>query len=389
MNRPHMIFLFIGLILPALAAAASATAPAAKAPDPDAPLRDLARRWLTHNDGVGLSIGIYDNGQRRFLNFGATQLDGNHAPTKDTVYEIGSISKTFTAQLLARAVVEGRASLNDEVDRYLGAPYPNLGADGEKIRLVHLANLTSQLVDNIPDLTQVAAVEGEPLAATHMAVLSRYTQEEMLRQLHRVAPRRAPGDDPKLSNVASMLLGIELEKIYGEPFDEILKREIEKPLRMASGTQPDAKLLAQGYTREGEALPPFDAPMAWPSIGLRYSTDDLLRFASWQLVEKDASVKVAHQPTWFTPDRRESIALQWLVSDTSRGRRLSASGGTYGFASVIELYPDAKLALVLLANKAAEGAQDHLRALAAKFVEELRPEVLTSPLPAGVPPVAR
>jgi len=142
-------------------------------------------------------------------------------------------------------------------------------------------------------------------------------------------------------------------------------------------------------TREGEALPPFEAPIAWPSIGLRYSTDDLLRFAAWQLVERDASVKVAHQPTWFTPDRSESIALQWLVSDTSRGRRLSASGGTYGFASVIELYPDAKLALVLLANKAAAGAQDSLRALAAKMVEELRSESISRPSPAGVPPAAR
>ena len=150
MNRSRLICLVIGLILPALGAAATATGPAAKPADPDAPLRDLARRWLTNNDGVGLSVGIYDNGQRRFLNLGATQLDGNRPPIKDTVYEIGSISKTFTAQLLARAVVEGRASLNDEVDRYLGAPYPNLGADGEKIRLVHLANLTSLTSSVLP-----------------------------------------------------------------------------------------------------------------------------------------------------------------------------------------------------------------------------------------------
>jgi serine-type D-Ala-D-Ala carboxypeptidase/endopeptidase len=387
MNVRRLISFCTGLFLPLVGAAA--TLPTPSPPDVDAPLRAMARRWLADNDGIGLSIGIYDNGQRRFLNFGATQLDGSHPPTKDTVYEIGSISKTFTVQLLARAVVEGRASLNDEVDRYLGAPYPNLGADGMKIRLLHLANLTSQLVDNIPDLTQLVAVEGEPLAATRMAAFTRYTQEDMLRQLHNVAPRRAPGDYPALSNVASMLLGVELEKIYGEPFDEILTREIEKPLRMARGADPDTKLLAKGYTREGEPLPPFNAPVAWPSIGLRYSTDDLLRFASWQLAERDASVKVAHQPTWFTPDRSESIALHWLVSTTSRGRRLNASGGTYGFASDLELYPDAKLALVLLSNKAAEGAQDHLRALAAKMMEELRPEPISSPKPADVQPAVR
>ena len=66
-----------------------------------------------------------------------------------------------------------------------------------------------------------------------------------------MAPRRAPGSDPAHSNVASMLLGVVLEKIYDEPFETILQREIEKPLRMGSGTQPDARLLASGYT-EGE-----------------------------------------------------------------------------------------------------------------------------------------
>jgi CubicO group peptidase (beta-lactamase class C family) len=387
MNHLRLTFLCTALILPLLGAAA--TPPASRSPDPDAPLRDMGRRWLNENDGVGLSIGIYDNGQRRYINLGSTQIDGNHPPTKDTVYEIGSISKTFTVQLLARAVVEGRASLNDEADRYLGAPYPNLGQDGVKIRLLHLANLTSQLIDNIPDLTQVKAVEGEPLAATQMRVIGSYTQQEMLRQLHRVAPRRAPGDQPAHSNVASMLLGVVLEKIYDESFDEILEREIEKPLHMGSGTSPDAKLLARGYTKDGEALPPFEARMAWPSIGLRYSTEDLLRFASWQLVERDASVKVAHQPTWSTPDHSVSIALHWVVSDSPRGRRLNVGGGTYGFAGFVELYPDAKLAVVLLSNKAAEGAQDSLRALAAKLVEELRPEPLTSPTPAGVQPAGR
>ncbi len=274
---------------------------------------------------------------------------------------------------MARALVEGRASLNDEVEKYLGAPYPNLANGGEKIRLIHLANMTSQLVDNIPDLTQVRNVAGEPLATTRMRVIGNYTREEFLSQLHRVAPRAAPGSNPTHSNVASMLLGVVLEKIYGEPFDVILAREIEKPLRMGSGTRPNVKLLARGYTQENEELPGFSAKMAWPSSSLRYSADDLLRYASWQLVERDASVKLAHQPTWFTSDRRQSVALFWIVTETPRGRRLQYSGGTYGFSSVVELYPEAKLALVALSNRASDGMQDTLRNLAAELVEKLRP----------------
>jgi CubicO group peptidase (beta-lactamase class C family) len=381
MNIRRLTFLWIGMLFPLAAGATDAD-------NADAAVRELGRTWLQDNDGIGLSIGVYDHGQRRFYNFGATQLDGDKAPTKDTIYEIGALSKTMTGQLLARAVIEGRASLNDEAEKYMEAPYPNLANGGEKIRLVHLANMTSQLVDNIPDLTQVRAVPGEPLAATHMHVIGNYTSAEFLRQLHRVAPRREPGSDPAQSNVASMLLGVILEKLYDEPFDVILTREIEKPLHMGDGTLPNVKLLAKGYTKDNEVLPGFDARMAYPSASLRYSTSDLLTYAAWQLVERDASVKFAHQPTWSTADRSLSVAMYWIVSTTPQGRRLHYSGGTYGFASVCELYPDAGLAVVLLSNKDADGAQESLRALSAKIVQKYRPEGF-SPKPAVAPPAAR
>jgi len=355
------------ICLPALAAAAPDAAS-------DAQLRELGRDWLERNGGVGLSIGVYDRGTRQFYNFGTTRIDSGTQPTKDTIYEIGSLAKTMTAQILARAVVEGRATLNDEVSRYFEPPYPNLAHDGENIRLVHLANTTSQLLDNIPDLTQVRPVPGEPQGATYMREVGKYTQEEFLRQLRRVVPQRTPGFGPGQSNVASMLLGVTLEKIYGEPYETLLAREIEKPLRMGSGVYPNARLLAHGYSEGNEELPSFDAQMAHTWGSLRYSTDDLLRYASWQMVERDASVKLAHQPTWTTTDGRQSVAMFWIRSETPQGRRLYFPGATWGFASCIDLYPDAQLALVLLANKATTGSQEGLRPLAAKFLEVLRPE---------------
>lgn len=370
MNALRLTFLCTVMILTTAVAAAE---PPAASPVPDAVLRELGRQWLESNAGVGLSIGIYDNGQRRFFNFGTTRIDGNSPPTKDTIYEIGPVAKTMTGQLLARAVVEGRASLEDEATTFLAESYPNLANSGENIRLVHLANMTSQLVDNIPDLTQVRLVSTEPLAASRMRVISGYTREEFLRQLHHVLPRRAPGIEPGQSNVSSMLLAVALEKIYGQPFEAIVASQIEKPLRMKSGTEPVARLLARGYTKGNEELPTFAAPMAYSWGSLRYSTEDLLRYASWQLVERDASVKLAHQPTWLTPDKQQGVALFWITADTPRGRRLYFSGGTFGFASLCELYPEAKVAVVLLANKAADGAQESLRALSAKIVEALRP----------------
>jgi CubicO group peptidase (beta-lactamase class C family) len=363
---------------------------AAVPPPVDASVRELGREWLATSDGIGLSIGVYAGGQRYFYNFGATRLDGNTPPTKDTIYEIGSISKTMTGQLLARAIVEGRATLNDEAARYLDEPYPNLENGGDIVRLLHLANMTSHLSDTIPDLTQVRSLPGETLLKTRMRVLEEYTRAEFLRQLHVVKPQRRPGSDPAHSNVASMLLGVVLEKLYGEPFEAILARQIERPLKMGSGTAPPVKLLAQGYTSDNAESPGFVAQTQYSSGSLRYSAEDLLRYASWQVVERDASVKLAHRPTWQTPDRRQGVAFYWIAEESPQGRRLRYSGGTFGFASMCDLYPEAGVAVVLLSNKAADGAQESLRALSAKIAALAAPGVINpQPSSADAPPQDR
>ena len=374
MHRRSPVCIALALIFPLCAAAAS---PAA-APR-DAVIRDLTRDWLQDNDGVGISIGIYDAGQRRFFNAGAPRLDGDKPSTQTTIYEIGAMSRAFSGQILARAIIEGRASPEDDVAKFLPEPYPNFESGGERVRLVHLTNRTSGLADNIPDLSQVRPVPGEVTAATHMRVLSVYSRGEFLRQLHRVKPRVQPGTEPGSSNVAHLLLGVVLEKLYGESFEAILAREIEKPLRMASGVAPDVKRLALGYTDEGDALPPYESRIALASNALRYSAEDLLRFASWQLAERDASVKIAHKPTWTSGDGRNALAYYWIVGPSPQGRRLYVTGATYGFAGVCELYPDAQIAVVLLTNKNADGAQESLRALSAGIASALRPGSVTNP----------
>ena len=365
MNRPWFAAVIVAWFPLVGAAAVPATF--------DATVQALGRAWLTDNAGVGLTIGVYEDGQKHFYNFGTSRQDGDRLPSKDTVYEIGSIAKTMAGQLLARAVIEGRAALEDDVTRYLDEKYPNFSRGGEPLRLVHLANMTSQLVDNIPDISQVRPVDGVPLAISRMAVFDRYTRQQMLVQLHVVSPRVKPGRDPGQSNVAAMLLMVILERIYGAPYDQILRQEIEKPLRMASGTAPNEQRLARGYTRDNEELPTYSSPMSWATGSLRYGAEDLLKYAAWQMAEKDASVKLAHQPTWSTGDLTESIGLFWITRESPQGRRVYFSGGTFGFASVCDLYPESRIAVVLLANRNADRAQETLRALSAKIVSLARP----------------
>src|SRR5512139_961030 len=125
-RRPTLALLLLAVSSsPLIAAAAEPLSPGAPPnASPDQAIREAGRTWLADHNGVGLTIGVFDNGQRRFYNFGVSQQDSNKLPTKDTVYEIGGLSRTIAGQLLARAVVEGRAALQDPVTRYLESQYP-------------------------------------------------------------------------------------------------------------------------------------------------------------------------------------------------------------------------------------------------------------------------
>ncbi len=310
-----------------------------------------AKTYLAEERGAGLSIGVLKDARTSFFNFGSAARDGA-APTQNTVYEIGSISKTITGLLLARAVVVGKAKLDDDVRLYLKGDFPELAFEGEPVRLIHLANMTSALPDNLPDL---AALGPDPGHLKHARALSAYGKAEFLRDLRTIRPGAKPGANVAHSNVAAQLLAYVLEGIYGAPYDTILKREIEKPLGFEAGAD------ATGYEAGGREA----ATLPRDKFGYRYSTADMLRYAALQLDEGDPAVALSHKGTWFTLDRKTYVGLTWIVSELPGGeRQLRYSGGTWGFASVMMVYPERRLAIILLANNASDTAQDRLSAIA-------------------------
>ena len=320
--------------------------------------RQLGRNYLAAETGIGLSIGIVSNGRMHILNFG-TVSRGGPAPTGDTAWEVGSIAKTMTGLLLARAVLAGRAGLQDEVRRWLDGPYPRLEYESEPVRLLHLANMTSALPDNLPDLSGLLP---DPGRHATVRALTGYTRAQFLEDLRALGPRERPGANVAHSNLAARLLIYALERIDGAAYETILARELERPLRMTARGE------ATGYDADGRetAATPRNA------FGDRYSMAAMLRYAALQLDERDPAVRLSHQGTWFTLDRRNAVAMPWIVTNLpDGGRRLHYSGGTYGFASYIALWPERRLAVVLLANKTSATAQGRMGEIAARIAEML------------------
>ena len=99
---------------------------------------------------AGMSIGVSKEGKTTYYQYGETKKGTGHLPTENTLYEIGSITKTFTALLLADAVVKGKLKLDDPVNEYLPPTVPKLVFKGVPVTVKMLANHTSGL-PRMPD----------------------------------------------------------------------------------------------------------------------------------------------------------------------------------------------------------------------------------------------
>ncbi|HEX8426286.1 serine hydrolase [Hymenobacter sp.] len=338
----------------------------------DLVVRQEGEAFIKQPIRVGLSIGIVKKGQTYFYNFGTTEKGTSKAPTQNTIYEIGSISKTFTSLLLAQAVEEKRVKLDDDIRKYMDGAYPNLAYAGKPIKLVDLASTTSALPDNLPDRTsliQQAPPDSIPF------ILGRadktYTKQNFYNDLHTVKLDTVPGLMPRHSNVGARLLADIMATVYRLPYEKLVEKYIDKPLQMKSFTASasNMKALAVGYNENGIRMPYHSLDKVEASGGLRYSAADMVKYLAHQLTEADKAVALSHQPTWGNIEE-EAISLNWDLEKTvDNKRKFQHTGGTFGFASYCVFYPELGFGIVVLSNESDRETQGQLQVLAAHIVE--------------------
>ena len=369
MQTFRLILLCTWLLAPTVVLA-QATPPAI---NPDTAATRLGKAFIDKQGYVGLSIGLYDHGKTYFYNFGTTEKGTQQLPTQNTLYEIGSMTKTFTSLLLAHAITEKKLSLNDDIRKYLDGSYPNLAYEGQPLRLVHLANLTSGLPDNLPDRPDIfkSNLHPDSLTAVFYRLHRNYTRANFYEDLHKVKLTRAPGTRPEHSNVATQLLGYILEKVYKMPYEELVKQYITGPRQMTSTTTAlavpaaNAQRQAKGHSAPGNITPFVTLPDIQAAGGLSSSPADMLKYLQLQLHAKDPAVRLSHQLTHGSPNS-EAFALNWFVTKTADSKLAFAhSGGTFGFASYCVFYPELNRGLVLFANRNEGTTESRLEELAA------------------------
>lgn len=205
--------------------AAAALLPALLPARPPVPLAQLGRvlkaemaplhkSALASGSGLGLVVGVAYHGQRRIFAFGAAR--------PGSIFEIGSITKTFTGLILARMVEQRRVRLGDPVGRFLPPASMTAAARGAGITLSELATQHSGL-PRLPDNLNTASAN--PYAG--------YTPARLLSYLRRRGLAHPSGAPFVYSNLGYGLLGYALARAAHTSYGALLRREVTGPLRLA------------------------------------------------------------------------------------------------------------------------------------------------------------
>ncbi len=310
----------------------------------DSLVNAYARQHLT----IGMSIGLIHQDTLFVYNYGETSRTNGRLPTDSTRYEIGSISKTFTATLLADMVHQKRVGLDDPVNRYLPDSIPALQRDGTAVTLRMLANHTSGL-PRLPDnLDHVGSSLNNPYQA--------YDDKALFTCLKTVSLISRPGTAYQYSNLGIGLLGTILARVAGKSYGQLLNSLISEPLAMKQTTLPlrstDRRQLAQGYDATGQPTPNWDFQALAGAGGIRSSVHDLLIYIQAELGKSPARLSTAMQMTQRITfqDKQTRVGLGWHQTAAKTG--WWHNGGTGGYASFARFDPTAKTALVILSNTA-------------------------------------
>ncbi|GHF54687.1 serine hydrolase [Kitasatospora xanthocidica] len=331
---------------------------------------------------VGAVVAGLAGGETEIRGVGRTGPGGG-VPGPDTVFEIGSVTKVFTALVLARLVLDDTVRLDEPLAEVLAdgpdGPAVVPGRGRQPITLRHLATHTSGLPRLPRGMLLKALVkpnDPDPYA--------RCSAEYVLGGLARTRLRATPGRSFRYSNLGAGLLGLALAHRAGTGYEELVAREVCEPLGLAdthvrtgaegsgaersgagrtdadrSGSDRTGRL-AHGHTAGGRPVPYWDLAALPGMGGLRSTAADLAILLRAQLAaerEPDAPLSPAITLTRETRHRVNPFAwmhLGWLGHrlHTQQGGHLQIwhNGGTGGFRSFAAFDPEKQVGALVLAN---------------------------------------
>jgi D-alanyl-D-alanine carboxypeptidase len=304
-----------------------------------------------HMPGASLAL-VRDGHIIKAQGYGFANLELKAPATKQTVYEIGSNTKQFTAAAIMMLVEEGKIGLEDSITEY----FPEAPQAWRGITIRHLLTHTSGIQNH------VAVPHWLDVFRTNLAFETTPTRDELLNMFFKLPLEFQPGESWAYDNTGYYLLGIIIEQVSGKSYWQFLDERIFKPLGMnatrSTDPQPIVRNRASGYEWKNEHFE--NRPVLLPAIA--FSAGSLLStaedMAKWDiaLTTEKLLKKSSLSQLWTIATTKDGLdapfnyGFGWFIDSYHGHRLVQHSGGTPGFSSVIYRFIDDKLTVIILTN---------------------------------------
>lgn len=336
----------------------------ALATEQDKKVEAIVQPFMFESKTVALSIGVLKDGKTYFYNYGETKKGNGQIPSSKNLYEIGSITKTFTGILLAKAVTENKIRLNDPVNKYLPKNIPFILFGGDTLKIIHLSNHTSGLPP-LPDNFDTTDLTNP---------YRNYDEKKLLAYLKHASLSRKPGEKWEYCNLGVGLLGYILRQVNKMPFEKMLTTFISSQAGMTDTkellTKKDSALFMQGYDESIFPQSQWDFKVLTAAGSLRSNTEDMLKYAALNLKAPDdkmqKAIDLSHTQTFDAGPQK--IGLNWFIQNWGWGQLLFHGGATGGYRSLLAINPKTNNAIIILSNTAV--SNDEVGVAILKYIDK-------------------
>jgi serine-type D-Ala-D-Ala carboxypeptidase/endopeptidase len=320
----------------------------------------LAERVDIGRDSVGYVSLVRDSDGPRLVTYGTADGPNSRPLDGDTVFEIGSITKVFTALLLADMVARGEVELTDPVAKYLPPEGRPKSFDGKPFSLLDLVTYTSGLPQWPTNLRPRNMANTYYTLQQFGKFLAEYSVPQLYKFLSGYVPHYYPGSHYEYSNLGFGLLGHVLSLRAGRSYEELVTSRICQPLGLNDTritlTPAMRERLAQGHDPSLYAAPGLDQPTLAGAGALHSTANDMTRFldACQGRRKTDLSPAIASllEVRRQTDDKYGFAAESWFVVNARGDELVIKDGGTVGYAAFIGYSTWTGIAAVLLSNTA-------------------------------------
>ncbi|KZN65197.1 hypothetical protein N473_01095 [Pseudoalteromonas luteoviolacea CPMOR-1] len=321
---------------------------------------------INGNAGQVVSISVVDSDKTYQYHLGT--LRNGDKPNNQTIYEIGSLTKTYTGLAVAKAIHDGKVELDKDIRHYLkNDEYKNLELSNQSITLRHLLTHTSGLPGNF------AASREDIEQGRYFEKISKYSRDDYFDDLKKVKLNSTPGEDYLYSSVGTNLAGYILESVYQKPFELLISEMItsksgERGTKFRR-TNSEVSEVTVGSDENGNQMP-LASPYWFAGGGLTSNVESVTRYIQHQF-SSEPEVAISHQlleESWTGHGK----AFYWYTAkDDSNELMLYQSGGSMGTSSWLVIYPKKKVGIFVVTNVAEENTQPKLEAISNKVFDYL------------------